>query len=678
MNSSNSSIERRVSHTSLYWLGAGLVMSALPHYQHIPFWIMILFVLLCAWKLYAPHQSDLKHKHFSITRICLFSLMLLGFAGVYLHFGTIVGRNAGVSLLVLLAGFKVLEINKERDFYVACCLGYFLVVTNFLYEQTIGTAVYMGITVLVMTISLVSFNDLLAVDDPKNKLSSKAAGKTAATLLLQSIPVMLILFFLFPRISGPLWGMPDDAHSGLTGIDDEMSPGSISQLIQSNKVAFRVDFKGTQPTQADLYWRGPVLSETDGSTWRRVKPEFASTGSLQILSEPVAYTVTLEPHNQRWLYALEMPAQTSGQDAGQGTKQSWMTSDYQLLTRNPIRQRIRYDMVSYPQYKIMTLTRGERRTLLQLPGQQHPKTKELMQQWRNEGLSENQIIARALSLFNQDDFYYTLNPPLLINDRVDDFLFDTKQGFCEHYASAFVVMMRAAGIPARVVLGYQGGAYNPVGDYFVVQQRNAHAWTEVWKQNNGWTRIDPTAAVSPLRVIEGIESALPNDVLDVPLAFNQNSLTRKLWQRMNYSWDAVNNQWNQWIISYGPQRQKEFLSQFGLKDINWSSMLFLITAFVSLILVYLAFTLLRFSPAHKDPVKITYDKFCRKLSRCGIRRDASEGPVDFSRRAASARNDLAAQIEEITEMYIAIRYGSDTKQMSSFQEQVRSFNTAVK
>lgn len=664
---------RGISPASLYWLGGGLVMSALPHYQRIPYWIIPLFLLLCGWKLYAPEQSNLKGKQFSIIRICLFSLMLLGFTGVYFHFGTIVGRNAGVSLLVLLTGFKILEINRERDFYVTCCLGYFLVVTNFLYEQTIGTAIYMAATVLVMTISLVSFNDLLAVSDPQSKLSGKTASKIAATLLLQSIPVMFILFFLFPRVSGPLWGMPDDAHAGLTGIDDEMSPGSISQLIQSNKVAFRVDFKDTQPTQSELYWRGPVLSKTDGTTWRRIKPEFAnpefSGNKISATDlEPVAYTVTLEPHNQRWLYALEIPAQNAAQ--------SWMTADFQLLTKNPIRQRIRYDMVSYPQYKIIKLTHHEQQAALQLPRQQHPKTKALIQKWLGEGLSENQMIERSLNLFNTDNFYYTLRPPLLVNDNVDEFLFDTKQGFCEHYAGAFVVMMRAAGIPARVVLGYQGGTYNPVGDYFVVQQRNAHAWTEVWKHDQGWTRIDPTAAVSPLRVIEGIESALPDDVLDVPLAFSQNSLTRKLWQRLNYSWDAVNNQWNQWVISYGPQRQKEFLSQFGLKDVNWSTLLFLITAFVFLILVFLTFRLLHLSPAQNDPVKIFYDKFCHKLSRCGIHRNASEGPVDFARRAAAARNDLASQIEKITKMYIAIRYGSDYSQLPVFQQQVRSFSTS--
>jgi len=652
---------------SLYWLGGGLVLATLPHSLRIPFWIMPLFLALCVWKLYLSSQKQLKEKKFSATNILVFILLVVGITGIYHHFGTLLGRKAGVSLLILLAGFKIFEINHERDFYVGCFLGYFLVVTNFLFTQTIGTAVYMACTVLVMTLSLVMFNDT------QGNLSAKASGKIAATLLLQSIPVMLILFFLFPRISGPLWGMPDDAHSGLTGIDDEMSPGSISQLILSNKVAFRADFKNTQPEQSQLYWRGPVLLHTDGTTWSRTKSEYHGATSLQTLTDPVSYTVTLEPHNKEWLYALDMP----GQNPVLESKQSWMTSDFQLLTRKPVTRRIRYDITSYPKYRITELYDGELQIALQLPQQQHGKTKALIHKWQNEGLSKDQIIDRALRLFNEDDFYYTLRPPLLENDRVDEFLFETKQGFCEHYASAFAVMMRAAGIPARIVLGYQGGEYNPVGDYVIVHQRNAHAWTEVWRQEQGWTRIDPTAAVSPLRIIEGIESALPNHIFNVPLVFSQNSLTIKIWQRLSFRWDAINNQWNQWIINYGPKRQKEFLGQFGLQDINWSSMIFLIMAFTAVIFLYLTFVLLKNVPRNNDPVKRLYNQFCKKLSRCGIHHDVYEGPVAFASRAASERSDLASQINNITDIYVAIRYGSNENQIPAMQERVRAFSPST-
>ncbi len=659
--------ENNTSLNSLYCLGAGLTMSVLPHVQRIPGWIIVLFLVLTIWKLYSSSQVNLTERKFSITRIFLFILMVIGIIGIYFHFGTIVGRNAGVSLLVLLAGFKIIETSQERDFYVTCFLGYFLVVTTFLYTQTIGTAIYMSCTVLVMTLSLLTYNDY------QQKLSYKASSKIAATLLLQSIPVMLILFVLFPRILGPLWGMPDDAHTGLTGIDDEMSPGSISQLILSNKVAFRVDFKDTQPEKSQLYWRGPVLWYTDGKKWTRGESDYLDAAPLQTMSDPVAYTVTLEPHNQKWLYALDMP----GQNPELGPDQSWITSDFQLLTQKPIRQRIRYEMISYPEYKISGLNDDELQKSLQLPRQQHGRTKRLIHQWKKEGLSKKQIIKRALKLFSEDKFYYTLNPPLLENDRVDQFLFETKQGFCEHYASAFAVMMRLAGIPARIVLGYQGGEYNPVGDYFVVHQRNAHAWTEVWIKEQGWTRVDPTAAVSPLRVIEGIESALPGNIIGIPLMFSRNSLTRQLWRRLNYSWDTVNNQWNQWVISYGPKRQKAFLAQFGLQKIDWSSMIFLIIIFIVLILIYLAFVLLKSTPENGEPVKRLYIKFCKKLARCGIHHVAHEGPVDFAKRAALKRGDLSQQIYNITDIYIAIRYGSNNAQIPSLQEHVRSFRPST-
>ncbi len=652
-----------ISINSLFWLAGALALSTLPHSLRIPLWIMPLFLMLCTLKLYLFSQSSLKEDKLSVIKIFVFFLMIIGVMGIYQEFGTLLGRDSGVSSLVLLAGFKIFEIKHERDFYISCFLGYFLVVTNFLYTQTIGTAIYMACTVLVMTLSLVLFNDT------QGKLPTRASAKISAALLLQSIPVMLILFFLFPRISGPLWGMPQDAYSGITGVDDEMTPGSISQLIQSDKVAFRADFRDTRPEQSKLYWRGPVLLHTDGTTWSRDKPKYHAAKPPEMLSDPVTYAITLEAHNKEWLYALDMPGQHPDLEIGQ----SWMTSDFQLITQNPVTLRIRYDLTSYPKYRITKLHEDELKIALQLPKHKHSKTKKLVRQWQNEGLSEDQIIDRALKLFNEDNFYYTFRPPLLENDHVDEFLFETKQGFCEHYANAFTVMMRAAGIPARIVLGYQGGEYNPAGDYFIVRQRNAHAWTEVWRREQGWTRIDPTAAVSPLRIIEGIESALPDDILGVPLIFSKNNFARKVWQRLSHRWDAINNQWNQWVINYGTKKQKEFLGKFGLEDVNWSGMIFLIIAFTTLIILYLVFVLLRTTPQNKDPVKNLYNQFCKKLSRFGIHHEVHEGPVTFAKRAVLERSDLAAQINNITDTYIAIRYGSNKNMMPTLQTQVREF-----
>lgn len=646
---------------ALYWLCGAMILSVLTHASRLPLWIISVSLLLCVGKFFLPSSLDrLKVYRCSILRLILSILMMLAVGGVYATFGTIVGLTGGVAMLVLLAGFKLMEIEQARDFYAACFMGYFLVVTNFLYTQTMFMAVYMALVVLLMTLSLVLFND------KQGGLSSMAAGRIAAALLLQSVPVMLVAFVLFPRVSGPLWGLPDDSHTGLVGVDDEMSPGSISKLIQSDKVAFRVDFKDQQPDNADLYWRGAVLWYDDGRKWVRglTRRPAVDDEPLEQQQGQVEYTVTLEPHNQKWLYALETPVRA--------TPQSWLTDDRQLFTKEPIRKRVRYEMVSDLRYGRTVLSDLGRKRALQLPRNGHPQSRELMRQWLAQGWSEDQIVQAALRMFAEDEFYYTLQPPLLQGDRVDEFLFKAKRGFCEHYSSAFVVMMRAAGIPARVVLGYQGGEYNPVGDYLMVYQRNAHAWSEVWREGRGWQRVDPTSAVAPSRIIDGIEYVLP-DVAAVPMMFGQNSYTIALWQHLRYRWDALNNQWYQWVISYDPQRQRSLLSRLGLETVDWAGMTVLAVLAVALCVFVFAVTLLRMSVTKGDPVARLYQLFCRKLARSGIVRLTYEGPVDFSQRAAAIRLDLAAQISHITALYVGLKYVADGGDLEALRSSVRRF-----
>ena len=662
-----SATEAKITLHNLYWLSAGVILAALPHATRIPIWLIVLFFIPIIWKiLIQTHRLRQPDKKISFGRVLPIGLVLAGALGVQAQFGTIGGRDAGTALLLLLAGFKILETTTARDFYVAGFIGYFLVITNFLYTQSIGTAVYMAVTVLVMTVSLLAFNDY------QQRILNKTKIRLAGTLLLQSAPLMLIAFLLFPRISGPLWGLPNDAYTGLSGIDDEMSPGSVSQLIQSNEVAFRVNFQDQPPPQSALYWRGPVLWHSDGVKWTRgAQIEAAKPDTLQAVSAPVTYTVTMEPHNGKWLYALDMP-QAAPAEKGN------LTTDFQLLTNNAIVGRVRYDLTSYPQYKITSYDSSVLLMGLQLPYRKHPKTIELVSRWTDEGNSDRQVIDRALKWFNEGDFYYTLTPSLLTGDRVDQFLFETKQGFCEHYTSAFVIMMRAAGIPARVVLGYQGGNYNEVGDYLVVRQRNAHAWAEVWLRDTGWIRVDPTAAVAPERVSAGIENALPGTIIDVPPLLSQNNTARALWQQASQIRDAINNQWNQWVISYGPARQREFFQQFGIENIQWSDLTLLLIVMFGVILLGFAFQLLRRQPQAMDPAKKLYDRFCQKLSRCGIRRQPSEGPVEFANRAVSIRHDLLQPIETITALYIATRYASQRDQLPSFAAHVRAFKPSAR
>ena len=657
-------ITERLTVPNLYWLIAGTVMCILPHSRHLPAWIIILTLSLITMRLViAVKKNPLLVQQFFYLRILQTVMVLAGFIGIFAYYHTLVGRDAGTALLVLLAGFKILETFSERDFYIAIFLGFFVIITNFFYTQSIIIALYMTITVWVMLTALISFND--HNPDARYADSIRAAG----TMLIHAIPVMLILFLLFPRINGPLWGLPKDAHAGLIGISDEMEPGSISKLVRSNAVAFRVEFEDEIPPHNELYWRGPVLWYTDGRKWTREPVNYIEPPAVEVSGPASRYTITLEPTNKRWLFALEMPRQAP---AG-----GYISYDYQLLSRTPVQHRIRYAMSSYPDYHLDAGDNYELRRALQFPLHAHKKAINLARSWRGKTSRPEEIINLALHMFNKENFYYTLSPPLLNGDKVDDFLFGTRRGFCEHYAAAFVVLMRAAGIPARVVTGYQGGIYNPVGNYLIIYQRDAHAWAEVWLDDRGWVRVDPTAAVSPARVEQGIQDALPEEVIDIPGVFSQNLLSRNLWQRLRNTWDAINNQWNQWFISYGPERQSLFLQQFGMEKIDYKFLSVLLLFFTGLLLMITAWLLFKKQSGTTDPARRIYDRFCRKLAGIGIQHKPHEGPVDFAARVTLKKKALTEQVNLITSLYVQVRYGSRIDKLHELEKQVNVFRPKI-
>jgi len=636
-------------------------MAALPHSQHAPLWIIVFFLLLVSLRIlvHIKKTTSAKERTVSWFRISQLLLIIVGAIGVYVKFGTLLGRDPGVSLLVLLAGFKILETHTARDFYIANFLGYFLIITNFFYTQSISTAAYMTITLLVITFSLLTFND------NGKALSQLGRAQYACMLLIQSFPLALILFVLFPRLSGPLWGLPEDAHSGKTGISDTMEPGALSQLVLSNEVAFRVQWKDKIPKLSELYWRGPVLWHTDGYKWSIGKDIVAYPVDIAHSGSTINYTITIVPHNKPWIFALEMPVTLP--------PQTLLTHDLQLHAKEPINKPQRYTLSASTDFHISKKNQFELFRALKLPEGYHEKTRLLVQSWQADGLSSLQIIDKALQMFNKDEFYYTLTPPLLTQDYVDDFLFSTKQGFCEHYASAFVVMMRAAGIPARVVTGYQGGTLNPVSDYMIIYQRNAHAWTEIWLDERGWTRIDPTAAVSPERINQGIENALPESIIDIPYLINKSIFARNIWQRLINNWDMVNHYWNEWVISYGPQRQIQFLRQFGIANADWKNLIIVLLVAMAIVLGIICLTIFTQKRNGKDPAKVLYDKFCSKLAIKGVQRRPNEGPIDFAKRASIKLGKYRIPIKEITSLYVTTRYHSQHTQLNALKEKVHSF-----
>jgi transglutaminase-like putative cysteine protease len=439
-----------------------------------------------------------------------------------------------------------MELRTARDAMALIFLSCFILITNFLYSQSLPTALYMLVTLMVIMASWVHLH--------APGIAIKPRLRVAAVLLLQAIPLTLILFILFPRVPGPLWGLPQDAFAR-SGLDDTMSPGSVGRLALSDAVAFRVSYQGKPPPRSRMYWRGPVLWDFDGHNWtpgratQGIAPQFSATGRA------TAYSVTLEPHNKRWLFALDMPDSIS--------VPARLTDDFQLLNSEPVNERLRYEARSRLDYHAnLQESPSQLQRALQLPPTLNPRARQLATSWRAD--DDQAVVRRALDYLNEQNFYYTLEPPTLGRNSTDDFLFITRRGFCEHYASAFVFLMRAAGIPARVVTGYQGGEYNAYGNYHIVRQSDAHAWAEVWLTGQGWVRIDPTAAIAPERVERGLSAALTDNT-----ALPFMSRNPPLWLRdLRLNWDALANQWNQRVLGYDSERQFAFLSRFGMESIS--------------------------------------------------------------------------------------------------------------
>ena len=648
------------------WLAFGVALASFPHWQRLPIWIPASHLILLAARLYLPIKFPaLWYEQKNTINISRVVLMFAGVLGVYGSYGSLAGREVGIALLVLLAGFKIFESNSKRDFYISTYLGYFLIITNFFYTQTIPTATYMMFVIIIMTAGLIDFNDT------RQQLTLYKRYKFAGSLLLQSLPLLLVLFVLFPRINGPLWGLPKDAYTSVTGITDEITPGTISQLVQSNEVAFRVTFKDKVPEQSKLYWRGPVLWKTNGRKWTSGRGSTDERPErIEYIGDPIEYEVTIEPSNKKWLFGLEMVSNLPAK--------SYLTTDYQLKALQPIRARKAYSLTSYTAFYINKTENKDLERGLYLPKIPHPKTRELASRIRDEYKEPQLIIDATLNWLKQQGFVYTLTPELISGDTIDDFLFNSKQGFCEHYATAFTVLMRAAGIPARVVAGYQGGEVNPIGNYLIVRQRDAHAWTEVWLEGKGWIRIDPTSIISPIRVNEGINNAMPDALIDIPLGIENNETALRLWERLRNTVDMVNYQWAQWVLGYGPEKQKQFIKHLGIEAFDWVKLTFYLVVLLGIIVAAITAYIFLKAPTSSEPAKKYYDIFCKKMAKVGIKRKAHEGPVDFAKRISETRDDLGTETKKITNLYILIRYCSDHEKLLQLKAAIKLFSPTKK
>lgn len=644
-------IELRLERIRLNWVLAALAVMILPHTLHLPVWVTIATAGISGWRLAAAYRG---WPLFSRSARIVFALF--AFLGVFISFHTLNGPDAGTALLILLAALKLMESRGLRDYFLLLVIALFIGVANFLHDQSIPLALYM-IPALWLTVTA-----LLNIVHPDTERRFRGSTRTAARLLLPALPIAVVLFLLFPRVPGPLWGIGLPQQSGVTGLSTSMSPDSLSQLAQSDAVAFRVQFTGPPPPPAKLYWRALVLHDYDGTTWHLGGSPWVLRQQLETRGAPVTYDITLEPNNLHILYGLDLPVQIPDD--------ALLTSDFELATRVPVTERKRYRITSYTDYSYgVGLPDWRRYRDLKLPNHIDPRARALANQWKSSATDAAQIVNAALTMFHKQPFHYTLQPGTLTGDnRIDQFLFDTRRGFCEHYAGAFVFLMRAAGIPAHVVVGYQGGTRNPLDGYYVIRQEDAHAWAEVWLPQRGWVRVDPTAAVDPARVDQGLSAALPANELPGYL------FERHPWlSDVRNTWDAVNNGWNQWVLAYGPELQERFFKRIGLHYGDWGELALVLLLLIGTLLAAISLVLWwRHRPATDPLVVRAYARFCRKLAQRGLPRASHEGPLDYARRIGRLRPDLAVEIDAITSLYIDLRY-AETGHPEEFKRLIRAF-----
>lgn len=642
-----------ISLRSTAWIAVTLALIAAPHAERLPIWLSGLAAAFCVWRLYiARMRLELP------ARWLMVCIVIAGAAAIFFQYRTLFGRDAGVALLVLMISLKLMETRTQRDGMMLAFIGYFLVITNFFYSQSIPTALYLLACVWLITATMMGLQYHQPPADYRGQL------RTAAVMLVQCVPLMLVFFVFFPRVQGPLWGMPSDAFAGTTGMSDTMSPGTLNKLVYSEDVAFRATFAGRVPPQNRLYWRGPVLMDYDGRTWSTTPRAVRNQIELDRRASPVRYTVTVEPHNRRWLFALDM--------AGVIPPRAALTVDHQLLSQTPVTTRVRYEMESFLDYSIGAAGNPAPARMLALPRGFNPQTRELGQQLREQhGGNGEAIMNAALNLLREQKFVYTLEPPLLGAHAVDDFLFKTRAGFCEHFASAFVVLMRSAGVPSRVVTGYLGGEYNALGDYLIVRQSDAHAWTEVWLPNRGWVRVDPTNSVSPARAEGGLAAALPEGAV-LPRGLLPST---PLFHQLSLTLDSIANAWNQTVLGYNFETQRALLTRAGFDDTSWHTLGIILIAATGVITLLIVLLTLRRRAGNRDYALEAYRQFCDKAARAGIKRRENEGPQDFTRRLAEAKPNSAAAAETITRLYVSLRYGNFNKnnQLQELRHQVRQF-----
>lgn len=644
---------------TILWVIATLALAMLPQLASMPPALLLVALLPLAWRV----GAEIYHWK-PLPALVRHGATAGGLAILYISYGDLAGRRAAVSLLSIMLALKMVECYRTRDARLVVSFSLFLCATQFLFTQGIFMPVYGGLTVILALVTLAQLQRSEAWSHsgpaPAVRASILSELGFSTRLVALAIPIGIAFFILFPRLSSPLWGIPDTTLDSKSGLSDSMSPGSIQNLFMDDSPAFRVQFSGNVPESSQLYWRGPVFWRFDGRTWKSsfYGRNIEAPEVPEVTADSWKYTVQLEPNERNWLFALDYPASTPDDTR--------LTMDFQMIRDQPVIQLTEYEVVSNPDFSDSPELAGSLLPqALELPEGSNPRTEQMVFEWRRQTPDDEMFIRRVLQHFNQEPFHYSLNAPYLGQHSVDDFMFDTRTGFCEHYASSFAVMMRMAGIPSRIVTGYQGGWFSTLGDYLLVRQSDAHAWTEVWLNGKGWTRVDPTAAVSPERVEQGSLGALnaPRHVLDYG------------WLRgMRNSVDIVQQRWNDWVIEYGAGRQSRLFEPLGLDHLGPAGLVAILFV-VMLVFGAMVFPIVMRikGPSSSDPVQKYWRKFLRRLLQAGYEARPSDGPIEVARSASKLLPASTQPIHRIAHLYSRSRYAATPPPFIELKQAILAF-----
>lgn len=656
--------DRSIPRVPLLWLAAALLFTLPPMFGSLATWVPCLFLIALAMKFW------MEPKGYRL-RSATFKLILAAAAlfAIFASYGSLNGLEPAISLLVVLMSLKVLEAHTRREFQVMVMIGWVLCLCGFFLFQDFEIALCLLAAFALLLVALIQFH------------RGSSAGvfwpplRSAFKLLAQAAPLIVLLFVLFPRINPGFRLELRAIRSANTGFSDRLSPGSIAALANSAEVAFRAEFPGnTARPPGPMYWRGLVMWHCDGMDWRApYAPASTSRSPTQsIHSNPVSQRIMLAPHGARWMFALDRPFETPrGAMLARG--------DY-LWSLQPIRKARRYEVVSSSESAGKELGPRERSEALEVPPSISPAVRKLAQSWTAQSSNPRAIVNSALQFFQTEGFTYSLSPGEFTKNDLEEFLFHRRVGFCGHYAASFATLMRLAGIPARLVVGYLGGEYNDLGHFFLVRQADAHAWCEVWLPSNGWTRVDPTTAVAPGRASLDLSSFLEGRIASGQMEAGRSAfLTRlarsALFNNIRLAWQTLSYEWDTRLIAFDADVQEVFLDSIGLaKRGPFVLIIEILIIAVALLVIYFSWMQLR-SRSRTDHVKALYERFCRKAARLGVRRDPWEGPSDFSSRAALLLPGESERIRQISDTYIALRYAPEptTTVLDRFAKDVSAF-----